>query len=96
MTFPETYNLTNAKKEDINCSTVKKEWYLEEKLQVKSPEGNIITAYNMERTLCDILRKRNGVDTGVIYQNMPRSFKLKKSQKVSGGTGMGNAMLWLK
>lgn len=28
MTFPETYNLTNAKKEDINCSTVKKEWYL--------------------------------------------------------------------
>lgn len=66
MTFPETYNLTNAKKEGINCMTVKKEWYAEGKVKVKSPGGNVITAYNMERTLCDILRKRIGVDTGII------------------------------
>lgn len=48
--------------------TVKKGWYNEGAVQVKSPGGNIITVYSMERTLCDILRKRNGVDTGVITE----------------------------
>lgn len=72
MTFPETYNLTNAKQEGINCSTVKKEWYTEGEVQVKSPGGNIITAYSMERTLCDILRKINGVDTGVVSEAFKR------------------------
>ncbi len=66
MTFPETYNLTNAKNEGILASTVKKEWYEEGILDVQSPSGNTVKAYSMERTLCDILRKRSGVDTGVI------------------------------
>lgn len=68
MTFPGSYNLTNAKKEGIVCLTVKNGWYNEGAVQVKSPGGNIITVYSMERTLCDILRKRNGVDTGVITE----------------------------
>ncbi len=66
MTFPEAYNLTNVKREGINGSTVKKEWYTEGRIQVKSPGGNLITAYSMERTLCDILRKRKDMDRGVI------------------------------
>ena len=72
MTFPETYNLTNAKKEGIFASTVKKEWHDIGITQLKSPGGNKITAYNMERTLCDILRKRSGVDTGVVTEAFKR------------------------
>ena len=72
MTFPETYNLINAKKEGINCSTVKREWYAEGEVKLKSPGGNLITAYSMERTLCDILRKRNRVDTGVVTEAFKR------------------------
>lgn len=72
MTFPNNYNLTNAKNEGINCSRVKLEWYLDGKTQIKSPGGNKITAYNMERTLCDILRKRSGADTGVITEAFKR------------------------
>ena len=55
MTFPESYNLTNVKKEGIICSTVKREWYDLGLVRVKSPGENIITTYSMERTLCDIL-----------------------------------------
>lgn len=72
MTFPPNYNLTNAKNEGVNCSRVKQEWYLEGKTQAESPSANKIAAYNMERTLCDILRKRGGIDTGIITEAFKR------------------------
>ena len=72
MTFPESYNLTNAKKEGIICSTVKREWYDLGLVRVKSPGENIITTYSMERTLCDILRKRTEVDTGIAAEAYKR------------------------
>ena len=72
MTFPHNYNLTNARNEGVNCSRVKQEWYTEGEIQVESPGGNAITAYNMERTLCDILRKRGGADTGIVTEAFKR------------------------
>ena len=72
MTFPDNYNVTNAKNEGISCSRVKMEWYKEGEVQKKSPGGNKVIAYNMERTLCDILRKRSGIDTGVITESFKR------------------------
>lgn len=72
MTFPGTYNLTNAKKEGVICSVVKKEWHTEGMVQAKSPAGNIVTVYSMERTLCDILQKRRKVDIGVTTEAFKR------------------------
>ncbi len=72
MTFPNNYNLTKVRNEGVNCSRVKLEWYSEGAVQMESPGENKITAYNMERTLCDILRKRSGVDTGVITEAFKR------------------------
>lgn len=72
MTFPESYNLTNVKKEGIICSTVKREWYNTGLISVKSPGKNMIITYNMERTLCDILRKRKEVDIGIIAEAYKR------------------------
>jgi predicted transcriptional regulator of viral defense system len=72
MTFPHNYNLTNVKSEGVNCSRVKQEWYDEGKTQLESPGGNRITVYNMERTLCDILRKRGGINTGIITEAFKR------------------------
>lgn len=77
MTFPETYNLTNVKSEGIFASTVKRDWYEVGKTHVKSPGGNAITTYSMERTLCDILRRRSGADTGVIAEAFKRYIALK-------------------
>ena len=72
MTFANNYNLTNARTAGVNWSRVKREWYLEGKTQTESPGGNKIAAYNMERTLCDILRKRGGTDTGIITEAFKR------------------------
>lgn len=81
MTFPNSYNLTNAKNEGISCSRVKAEWYLEGMTKIESPGGNKITAYNMERTLCDVLRKRGGVDTGVVTEAFKR-YAVRKDKNI--------------
>ena len=77
MTFPHNYNLTNAKNEGVNCSRVKLEWYTEGKTQIESPGGNKIIVYNMERTLCDILRKRRGSDMGIVTEAFKRYISRK-------------------
>ena len=81
MTFPHNYNLTNARREGVNCSRVKLEWYSEGVIQVTSPGGNKILTYNMERTLCDILRKRSGVDTGVVIE-VYRQYAVRKDKNL--------------
>ncbi len=77
LTFPSNYNVSKVKIEGAKCSRVKQEWYLEGASQIESPSGNKITAYNMERTLCDILRKRNRVDQGVIAEAFRRYVQRK-------------------
>lgn len=81
MTFPNSYNLTNVKNEGISCSRVKAEWYLEGMTKIESLGGNRITAYNMERTLCDVLRKRGGVDTGVVTEAFKR-YAVRKDKNI--------------
>lgn len=51
--FPDYVRIHYAKKEFLNLGVVK----------VKSPQGFYIKVYNLERTICDILRGRNtGID----------------------------------
>lgn len=72
MCFPNNYNLTNVRNEGVNCARVKQEWYDEGKTQIQSPGGNKIMVYSMERTLCDILRKRGGLDKGIVAEAFKR------------------------
>ena len=51
---------------------MKQEWYDEGKTQIQSPGGNKIMVYSMERTLCDILRKRGGIDKGIVAEAFKR------------------------
>ncbi len=77
MTFPGTYNLTNPKKEGILCHNVKIPFYKIGIKFIKTPAGNKVRAYNKERTLCDILRKRNNID----IQSITGAFKKYVSLK---------------
>lgn len=75
MTFPDNYNLSNPKKEGVKCSRVKQEWYWDGIMLIVTPGGNEVKAYGMERTLCDILRARSGVDAGVVAEAFKRYSK---------------------
>ena len=94
MTFPSTYNLTNPKKDNILCSSIKKTLYHMGITTLITPSGNKVKAYNAERTLCDILRPKNHVDIQIITnafkkyingkeKNIPLLSQYAKELKVS-------------
>lgn len=66
MTFPSSYNLTSVKKENVRCVQVVELLYELGIETVYSPNGNLVNAYCMERTLCDILKPRCQVDIQII------------------------------
>lgn len=56
MTFPKGYNSPSLKQESINIKRVVPENYSFGVIELQSPCGNPIRVYDLERTLCDILR----------------------------------------
>ena len=69
MTFPKGYNAPSLKQETIIIKRVVPENYEFGQIQIKSPAGNLIRTYDLERTLCDILRG-NGSDIQIITDAM--------------------------
>lgn len=70
MTFPFGYNTGSAKKNGIIAKLSTKETYDLGIITVDSPAGNPIKVYDIERTLCDIVKSRHRADIQVINQAM--------------------------
>ncbi|MDO4544184.1 MAG: type IV toxin-antitoxin system AbiEi family antitoxin domain-containing protein [Clostridia bacterium] len=66
MTFPTSYNLSKPKAENVRCKQCKTEWYELGVETVETPNGNLVRAYNRERTLCDLLRPNSASDIQAI------------------------------
>lgn len=77
MTFLHGYNTPQLKKENIKVKRVIKEYINLGVIKVKTPFGNIVNAYDTERTLCDIVRG-NGVDVQIINEAMKRYVKMNE------------------
>ena len=75
MTFPLKYNISALKRENVKCNRTKLEWYELGVIQLKTPGGNFVSAYSMEKTLCDILRTQNDVDIQVVSEAFKRYSK---------------------
>ena len=70
MTFPWGYNATSLKNINIIMKRTIKELYEFGITELTSPIGNIIRAYDIERTLCDIVRGNNTCDIQIVNQAM--------------------------
>ncbi|MGL4382364.1 MAG: type IV toxin-antitoxin system AbiEi family antitoxin domain-containing protein, partial [Bacilli bacterium] len=68
MCFPNNYNLTKVKNNGVLASRAKEPIYSLGIVEVRTPSNNIVWAYNVEKTLCDILRTPNHVEAGVIAE----------------------------
>jgi predicted transcriptional regulator of viral defense system len=86
MTFPWGYNAASLKNERLTTKRVVKEYYEFGVMEMPSPAGNIIRVYNIERTLCDIVRGNNTCDIQVVNQAMKHyaQSKGKDIQKLMG------------
>lgn len=71
MTFPKGYNAPSLKQESIIIRRVIPDNYSFGIIEIKSPSGNPIMIYDLERTLCDIVRG-SGSDIQVVNEAMKR------------------------
>lgn len=72
MTFPINYNLTKPKEEHIKCVQCKEPLYELGVTEAFTPGKNMVKVYNVERTLCDILRAHGQVDIQVVTEAFKR------------------------
>jgi predicted transcriptional regulator of viral defense system len=75
MTFPLNYNTTALKIENVSFERVKSDLYEVGVIDIKTPGGNNVRAYGIERTLCDILRGRSHTDIQIIAEAFKRYSK---------------------
>lgn len=82
MNFPRGYNPALIGKFPVRSHWQKLEWHELGIEEVLSPGQHKVRVYNIERTLCDILRTRDSSDSETIRQAMISYSQLK--QKTSG------------
>ncbi|WP_165053140.1 MULTISPECIES: type IV toxin-antitoxin system AbiEi family antitoxin domain-containing protein [unclassified Adlercreutzia] len=56
------YNSPSLKDQGVRIYYVKPEWHSMGVCDVKTPDGNLVKAYDKERTICDVIRKRKSTD----------------------------------
>lgn len=71
-TVPHGYNPTRLKQEGLIIHTVKKEFFELGACVVETNFGNQVRVYDMERTVCDILRDRNNQDPATVSESLRR------------------------
>lgn len=77
ISVPQGYNASHIKNryEDLQVHYVKKDLYELGKSEIKSPQGNLIPVYDIERTICDIIIDREKIDKQIYTDAIKRYFK---------------------
>ena len=70
LTFPHGYNAAGLKKHNAKAKFVQPELHNLGITEGKSPSGNPIRFYDIERTLCDIVKGNNAFDIHLVNQAM--------------------------
>lgn len=78
VTVPNGYNPTRLKKDGLIVHTVKKEFFELGLCLKETTYGHEVKTYDMERTICDILRDRNNQDPVVVNDAIKRYMKEKE------------------
>ncbi len=72
VTVPTGYNANKLRAEGFTVFTVKRELHGLGTVQMETMFGHTVTAYGLERTICDCIRSRNQMDIAVVTDAMKR------------------------
>ena len=75
VTVPAGYNSRNIQAIGVKVYSIKKEFYELGLTSGKTIFGRKIKCYNLERTICDIIRSRNGLDIAIVADAIKRYSK---------------------
>ncbi|RDB60784.1 hypothetical protein C1878_13115 [Gordonibacter sp. 28C] len=70
MTFPRSYNATRVKAAEVDVRTCADAVLDLGLCMLRSPSGNMVRAYDVERTLCDLVRGQAAVDVQAVNPAM--------------------------
>lgn len=70
MTFPRSYNATAARATGLTCRTCADSVLNLGLCEIRTQYGNMVRAYDVERTLCDLVRGQGAPDTQLITPAM--------------------------
>jgi predicted transcriptional regulator of viral defense system len=82
MTFPFGYNTSSVKKQNIIARLSTEKTYELGITEASSPNCNSLKIYDIERTLCDIVKTRHKADIQVIHQAM-KTYARSKSKDIA-------------
>ena len=77
-TVPSGYKVVSNISEGFKIYYIKKELHTMGVIEEKTSLGNTIRIYNLERTICDILRSRNRIDVQIFSDALKRVAKKKQ------------------
>ncbi len=72
VTVPSGYNATNLKAQGAKVYFVNRKLHSLGTATIKSPHGNELQTFGLERTICDIIRSRNQIDIQFIGEALKR------------------------
>ena len=81
MTVPAAYNATTLKASGTKVYFVKRNLFLLGVITLKSPHGNDVKTYNLERTICDLLRNRNQIDIQLLNEAL-KNYVIHKDRNI--------------
>jgi predicted transcriptional regulator of viral defense system len=78
VTVPAGYNATSLKASGARVYFVNRGLYQLGSITARSPHGNEIKTFNLERTICDLLRSRNQIDFQQVNEALKRYVQKKE------------------
>lgn len=81
LTVRTGYNPHRLKEDGIKVYTIRKELHELGLSKTKTPFGHSVPVYDIERTFCDILRSRNGIEIQV-FQDALKSYTKRKDKNL--------------
>lgn len=80
LSVPRGYNASLNYNDRVILHFVKREYLEVGKVNIKSPQGQMITCYNAERTICDLLKDKQNQDIETLKYAISEYLKDKKSR----------------
>lgn len=80
LTVPRGYNGSLNHNDRVLLHFIKKEYFDIGKVNIKSPQGQMITCYNAERTICDLLKDKPNQDIETLKYAISEYLKNKNSR----------------
>lgn len=70
ITVPSSYNASHLRRSGVKIYYIRSELLELGKTTSASPEGNSVPCYDLERTICDIVRSRSQIDEQVLLDSL--------------------------